>query len=51
MRRSILAFVMVAIVVGVAPPADAVDDGFQGRYRLHARLVQDPVDIGCPVGD
>jgi hypothetical protein len=27
MRRSILAFVMVAIVVGVAPPADAVDDG------------------------
>lgn len=32
----------------MAKPAGAIDDGFQGWYRLHARLVQNPVNIGCP---
>jgi len=37
MRRSILAFVMVAIVVAAAQPAGAIDDGFRGPYRVFAR--------------
>jgi hypothetical protein len=37
MKKSILAFVMVAIVVGAAQPAVAIDDGFRGRYRLIGR--------------
>ena len=37
MRKAILAFVMVAIVVAVAQPAGAVDDGFRGRYRIIGR--------------
>jgi hypothetical protein len=41
MRRSILAFVMVAIVVAEAPPAGAIDNGFAGRYRV----------IGAELGD
>ena len=32
-----LALVMVAVVVAVAQPAGAVDDGFLGRYSLIAR--------------
>ena len=39
MRRSILAFVIAAIVVVVAQPAVAVDDGFRGRYRLIVRQI------------
>jgi hypothetical protein len=37
MRKAILAFVMVAIVVAAAQPAGAVDDRFRGWYRLVAR--------------
>jgi hypothetical protein len=36
MRRPIL-LVVVAIVVAAAQPATAVDDGFQGRYRVIAQ--------------
>jgi hypothetical protein len=36
MRKAILALVMVA-TAAAAQPADAVDDGFRGRYRLLAR--------------
>ena len=36
MRRAILAFVMWAIVAA-AIPASAVDDGFQGLYRITQR--------------
>lgn len=37
MRKSILAFVMMAVVVAAAQPAGAVDDGFRGRYRVIGR--------------
>jgi hypothetical protein len=49
MRRSILAFAMMAIVVAASAPASARQNEFQGRYRLHARLVQTVENIGCPV--
>ena len=34
MRRSIVGFVMAAIVVAAAQPAVAIDDGFHGLYRV-----------------
>ncbi len=37
MKKSILGFVMLAIVVGAAQPAVAIDDRFRGRYRLIGR--------------
>jgi len=46
MRRSILAFVMVAIVVAAAQPAAAIDNGFRGRYRL----IERETSHACPVG-
>ena len=39
MRKAILAFVMVAIVAAAAQPASAIDEGFQGRYRIIAHHV------------
>jgi hypothetical protein len=42
MRRSILAFVIVAIVVAAAQPAVAINKGFRGRYRVIA------LDDSCP---
>ena len=39
MRRSILAFVIVAIVVAAAQPAGAIDNGFRGPYRVIAREI------------
>ena len=38
MRKALLAFVMMA-VVAAASPASAVDDGFQGLYRVTQRDV------------
>jgi hypothetical protein len=46
MRRAILAFVMVAVVVVAAQPAVAVDDGFRGWYRVIGRELG-----GCDSGD
>lgn len=37
MRKAILAFVMMTIVVAAAQPAGAIDNGFRGRYRVIAR--------------
>src|SRR5262245_43004720 len=37
MRKAILAFALVAVVVAAAQPASAFDDGFRGNYVLHAR--------------
>ena len=34
MRKAILAFVMVAVVVAAAQPAGAIDNGFRGPYRV-----------------
>lgn len=39
MRRPIMACALVAIVVTVAQPVGAIDDGFHGRYRIIARRV------------
>jgi hypothetical protein len=41
MRKSLLVFVMVAIVVAAAQPAGAIDDGFRGRYRLIGREISE----------
>ena len=48
MRKAILAFVMVSVVVVSAQPAAAVDDGFRGWYRIIARQT---LQSGCPKGD
>lgn len=37
MRKAILAFVMMAMVVAAAQPAGAVDDAFRGRYWVIGR--------------
>jgi hypothetical protein len=34
MRKALLAFVTVVIVVAAAQPAVAIDEGFRGRYRV-----------------